>query len=83
MKRASRAAAAGLSALTAVALRDLLQREHTLLRNFPVIGRARFLLESIGPELRQYLIASALTTNLAGGPMLEHGRTGEGQTPLR
>ena len=58
MRRASRAAAAGLSALTAVALRDLLQREHTLLRNFPVIGRARYLLESIGPELRQYLIAS-------------------------
>ncbi len=58
MKRASRAAAAGLSALTAVAFRDLLQREHTLLRNFPVIGHARYLLESIGPELRQYLIAS-------------------------
>jgi hypothetical protein len=58
MRRASRAAAAGLSALTAVALRDLLQREHTLLRNFPAIGRARYLLESIGPELRQYLIAS-------------------------
>jgi glutamate synthase domain-containing protein 2 len=57
MNRASRAAAAGLSALTAVALRDLLQREHTLLRNFPVIGHARYLLESIGPELRQYLIA--------------------------
>src|SRR3954465_12243453 len=58
MKRVSRAAAAGLSALTAVALRGLLQREHTLLRNFPVVGRARYLLESIGPELRQYLIAS-------------------------
>jgi glutamate synthase domain-containing protein 2 len=58
MKRVSRAAAAGLSALTAVTLRDLLQREHTLLRNFPVVGRARYLLESIGPELRQYLIAS-------------------------
>ena len=53
MNRASRAAAAGLSALTAVALRDLLQREQTVLRNFPVIGHARYLLESIGPELRQ------------------------------
>jgi glutamate synthase domain-containing protein 2 len=57
MKRTARAAAAGLSALAAVAARDLIQREHTLLRNFPVIGHARYLLESIGPELRQYLVA--------------------------
>jgi glutamate synthase domain-containing protein 2 len=57
MKRTTRAAAAGMSALAAVAIRDLLQREHTLLRNFPVIGHARYLLESIGPELRQYLVA--------------------------
>ena len=51
-------AAAGLSALAALATHDLLQRDHALLRNFPVVGRARFLLESIGPELRQYLVAS-------------------------
>ena len=57
MKRTARTAAAGLSALAAVAVRDLLQREHTLLRNFPVVGHARYLLESIGPELRQYLVA--------------------------
>ena len=57
MNLASRAAAAGLSALAAVAARDLLQREHTLLRNFPLIGHARYLLEEIGPELRQYLVA--------------------------
>jgi glutamate synthase domain-containing protein 2 len=58
MKRTARAAAAGLSALAAVAVRDLVQREHTLLRNFPVIGHARYLIESIGPEIRQYLVAS-------------------------
>jgi glutamate synthase domain-containing protein 2 len=57
MKRPAQAAAAGLSALAAVAARDLLQREHTLLRNFPVLGHARYLIESIGPELRQYLVA--------------------------
>ncbi|WP_164700635.1 FMN-binding glutamate synthase family protein [Modestobacter sp. KNN46-3] len=57
MTWATRAAAAGLSALAGVAARDLLQREHTLLRNFPVLGRARYLLESIGPEMRQYLVA--------------------------
>ena len=57
MKRAARAAATGLTALAAVAARDLLQREHTLLRNFPVLGHARYLLETVGPELRQYLVA--------------------------
>jgi glutamate synthase domain-containing protein 2 len=57
MGRRFRLAGAGLSALAAIAARDLLQREHTLLRNFPVIGHARYLLESVGPELRQYLVA--------------------------
>ncbi len=57
MNRVSRGAAAGLAAVAAVAVRDLVQREHSLLRNFPVLGHARYLLESIGPELRQYLVA--------------------------
>ena len=35
---------------------DLLQRSHSILRNFPVIGHLRFLLEAIGPELRQYIV---------------------------
>jgi glutamate synthase domain-containing protein 2 len=56
--RPSRAAPLGaVAGLAAVAVRDLLQREHTLLRNYPLIGHARYLLESIGPELRQYLVA--------------------------
>ena len=41
-----------------VAVRDLRQRRHALLRNFPVLGHARYLLEAIGPELRQYLVAA-------------------------
>ena len=54
-----RAAAAVVgAAVAAVAARDLLQRSHALLRNFPVLGHARYLLESIGPELRQYLVAA-------------------------
>jgi glutamate synthase domain-containing protein 2 len=28
------------------------------LRNFPVVGHARFWLEAVGPELRQYIVAS-------------------------
>ena len=41
----------------AVAAHDLVQRRHAILRNFPVVGHARFWLEAIGPELRQYIVA--------------------------
>src|SRR5690625_2231206 len=34
---------------------DRKQKQHPVLRNYPVIGRARYFLETIGPELRQYL----------------------------
>ncbi|MFC8616752.1 FMN-binding glutamate synthase family protein [Micromonospora purpureochromogenes] len=57
MKWASRAVPVVAAALAGLAARDVLQRDHALLRNFPVIGRARYLLESIGPELRQYIVA--------------------------
>ncbi len=50
-------AAASTAAVAAVAVHDLLQRKHAILRNFPVVGHARFWLESIGPELRQYIVA--------------------------
>lgn len=42
--------------LLAVAVYDLAQRRHAILRNFPVIGHFRYWLESIGPELRQYIV---------------------------
>lgn len=34
---------------------DRAQDQHAVLRNFPILGRLRYLLEQIGPELRQYL----------------------------
>jgi glutamate synthase domain-containing protein 2 len=34
---------------------DRTQREHPVLRNHPVLGRARYFLEKLGPELRSYL----------------------------
>ena len=34
---------------------DYLQPRHTVLRNFPLIGRGRYLLEELGIYLRQYL----------------------------
>lgn len=57
MTWARRAVPAVAAAVAAVAARDLFQRDHALLRNFPVIGHARYLLERIGPELRQYIVA--------------------------
>ena len=47
-----------LIVLAIIALRDVLQRKHTISHNFPVIGHIRYILESIGPELRQYLVAN-------------------------
>ncbi len=41
-----------------VFLHDILQRKHTILRNFPVVGHIRYLFELIGPELRQYWVAT-------------------------
>ena len=45
-----------LAALTTVGVRDLSQRHHSILRNYPIIGHLRFLLESLRPELQQYFI---------------------------
>ena len=43
-------------ALGAVAARDLTQKKHALMRNYPVLAHARYWLETIGPELRQYIV---------------------------
>jgi glutamate synthase domain-containing protein 2 len=40
----------------AVGIYDLLQRRHSILRNYPILGHVRFALESIRPELQQYFI---------------------------
>ena len=42
--------------LVAVAVYDIVQRKHAILRNFPVVGHLRYILETIGPELRQYIV---------------------------
>jgi glutamate synthase domain-containing protein 2 len=46
-----------LLALLGLALHDVTQRKRTILHNFPVVGHLRYLLEAIGPELRQYWVA--------------------------
>lgn len=42
--------------LTVIGVLDMRQTQHAILRNYPVIGHMRFLLEFIRPEMRQYFI---------------------------
>jgi len=50
--------------LILLGLYDMFQSKRTIRRNFPLIGRLRYLLESMGPEMRQYFIE----TDLEGKP---------------
>ena len=45
-----------LTGLVVLGVHDLQQTRHAILRNYPIIGHLRFLLEFIRPELRQYFI---------------------------
>jgi glutamate synthase domain-containing protein 2 len=38
-------------------IRDIVQKKHSVLRNYPLIGRLRYFLESQGEYIRQYFIA--------------------------
>ncbi len=50
-------------------LSDRRQTQHAVLRNFPILGRVRYLLEHVGPELRQYLFDA----DLEGKPFTREG----------
>lgn len=52
------------TALFLLGVYDLLQTKHAVRRNFPVIGRLRYVFESIRPELQQYFVES----NASGRP---------------
>jgi glutamate synthase domain-containing protein 2 len=45
-------------ALTLLGIRDLTQKSHAVLRNYPISAHMRFLLEEIRPEMRQYFFES-------------------------
>jgi glutamate synthase domain-containing protein 2 len=45
-------------ALTMLGIRDVLQKRHAVLRNYPISAHMRFLFESIRPEMRQYFFES-------------------------
>ena len=49
---------ATFAVLTGTGVHDVRQTRHAILRNYPVIGHLRFLLEYIRPEMRQYFIES-------------------------
>jgi glutamate synthase domain-containing protein 2 len=46
--------------LLMLTMRDLAQRRHAIIRNFPLLGHLRYLFESIRPEMRQYFFESDL-----------------------
>ncbi|MGI8664896.1 MAG: FMN-binding glutamate synthase family protein [Jatrophihabitans sp.] len=48
--------AAILIGLALLAVYDVSQRRHSVLRNYPVLGHLRYLLEKLRPELQQYFI---------------------------
>ncbi|MDP3279131.1 MAG: FMN-binding glutamate synthase family protein [Deltaproteobacteria bacterium] len=45
-----------LGALSAVAVYDRLQRKRSIVANFPIVGRFRYIFEKFGPPLRQYIV---------------------------
>ncbi|GAA0872153.1 FMN-binding glutamate synthase family protein [Gangjinia marincola] len=48
-----------IAVIVIIAIKDVFfNKEHTILHNFPVLGHFRYMLESIGPELRQYIVAN-------------------------
>ncbi len=49
-------AAAPVLGLGILGVRDVLQRRHSVLRNYPVLGHLRYLLESVRPEIQQYFV---------------------------
>ncbi|HMN58016.1 MAG TPA: FMN-binding glutamate synthase family protein, partial [Ottowia sp.] len=59
-------------ALTLLGWRDYAQTRHAVLRNYPVLGHMRFLLEFIRPEIRQYFVEG---DHDAGEPFTRAQRT--------
>lgn len=49
-------AAAPLTAAALTGVYDLIQRRHSVLRNYPVLGHLRFFMETLRPELQQYFV---------------------------
>ncbi len=46
------------AALAGLGIRDILQKQHSILRNYPIAAHIRFLFEEMRPEIRQYFLES-------------------------
>ena len=57
--------------LVLLGLYDLSQKTHSLPRNFPILGRLRYLIEAFAPALHQYVVES----NRGGAPFNRDLRT--------
>lgn len=57
--------------LVIIGYADILQKKHTIKRNFPVLGNFRYMLEKIRPELMQYFVE----TDTQGRPINRLFRT--------
>lgn len=60
-----------IAPLIALGIWDVHQEKHAILRNFPIIGHFRYLLEMIRPEIMQYFIE----TNTDGMPFSREQRS--------
>lgn len=73
-------------ALVAVGVYDLRQQKRAILRNYPLIGNLRFVLEHIRPEIRQYFMESdteAASFSRAQRSLVYQRAKGKGQTDYR
>ena len=50
-------------ALTLLGVADMRQKNHALLRNYPILAHFRYLFESVRPEIRQYFLEEDTAAN--------------------
>jgi len=51
--------------LIILGLRDVVQKKHSISRNFPILGHGRYILETVRPEIMQYFVE----TDTEGKPL--------------
>src|SRR6185436_331381 len=70
-----------VGALIVLILHDITQKKHTVLRNYPVVGRLRFVFEDLGEYFRQYFFSgdrSEMPFNRANRSFIYRLSKGEG-----
>ncbi|MDX2024409.1 MAG: FMN-binding glutamate synthase family protein [Deltaproteobacteria bacterium] len=61
----------GVGPLIGLGVHDVLQKRHSLLRVYPVVGHGRYLMEAFRPEMQQYFVES----NIDGKPFSREQRS--------